>query len=333
VAILYGPIARLALPDDGNQAWGGAIRQNFETLEKLAAASNCYYVSPAFTDAEIHTAGATDPRFFQTIQAAHDAIPATYGHNNLATIFVEPGQYTENLTITKCVRLVAHGATNYRGYVGGVIIAGTSAALVPTVTVTAPSGQFICVGFDGFGFQNVYSGAATTISQAQLLKVTKQTVYGASPVTLTLQNCDLRAQTWGVNNDWAYGIHVDGYADFFMRRCAMVALNFNNGGVGDSGIANVICVTGDNANSKPATALIDQCAFSQAYAGDGAGTGNRSVFYVNNRAAVVVARTSVLKAAIGGFTAIGITGTNSVTGLAADTGTYGNLLNIDLANL
>jgi hypothetical protein len=80
------------LPDDGNQAWGGAIRQNFETLEKLAAPSGCYYVSPGFTDAEIHTAGATDPRFFRTIQAAIDAVSATYGYNNLATIFVEPGQ-------------------------------------------------------------------------------------------------------------------------------------------------------------------------------------------------------------------------------------------------
>lgn len=334
MAIGYDPFLRLALPDIGNQAWGTAVNQNFSSIAAIMCPQEMYYVSPHFTDANIHTAGATTPRYFSTIQAAIDAAPASTGYFVRTVIVVYPGVYYENLSITKSVCIRAKFPAFYRalGGAGGTQLAGTTSVQAPTITITPPNGVTMAVSFMGLHIDNEYNAAATTITNAQILKVNKQTVYGGSEVVVGFQDCDIRAQTWGAGNDWAYGLWLAGFNQLVMRRCSVSGSNYA-GGTGVGGIAHLFYLTGDNANGKAASLRVVRSDIAQSYTGARFSGNLQSTVFVNDKANAVFGRCSVQNTAPGIYTTIGTTGTNSVAGLAGDSTSYGNTLGVDLSLL
>ncbi len=340
MSISYEDKLALALPADGDEAWGNAARQNFEVLGELACPDNMYFVSPHFTDAYLHNAGASAPRHFSTIQAALNAVTTT--GQNLTTIRVYPGLYQENLSITKSVHIIGDVPPLYRAasgnlFGGSAAICGTPGTQSPTITITPPESSYICVIINGVVLWNQYSATAGQIANAYLLKVAPQTTYGALANYIGLQDCDIRPQTYGLNNDWQHNMLVQGYNNLTMRRVAIASGSYA-GGANNGGVNSILTLHGNNANGKVATArVLDWSPCELIYLG---AYSSPAVFKLDNLANLLVAGCPLYRNA-GAYGVLGATGTNSITGIGADlvNGTpataaaYGNLLGIALAGM
>lgn len=324
----------LGLPTDGETAWGDAVRQNYEVLAQAQAPDHLYFVSPRFTDANLHNAGATTRRHFPTIQEAINAAPAVAEYYEKATVVLYPGNYYENLTINKTICIRSLFPTMWRGLSGaiGAQISGTYGTQAPVITVNPPNGSRMAVTFMGVGIENAYNQNISNISNAQILRVNRQTAYGTAEVMVGFQDCDIRAQTWGLNNAWAYGMWIDGWAVLMMRRCAYAGLA-HAGGMNNGGIAHLLYATGDNANNKQARFFVIDTAISHSYGGANFTGNSPSIAFVNDKAAGLFGKCSVAKAPTGVYKVVGTTGSNSVVGLDGDSVSYGNILGVDLAIL
>jgi len=343
VSFTYDPILNLGLPSDGDTSHGSALRQNFSVLAASQAPTNCYFVSPGFTDANLHSAGATAPRFFSTLQAAHDAVTTGTGWDKRAVVLVYPGQYQENLNITKSVTFVSVVPSWYRA-LGGLRAAellGSATVQSPLINVLPANSTELSVGFVGFMLENKY--AVTTsgnISGALIARMFPQTIYGAMRNTLAFVGCDVRAQCYGNANDWQAGIWVEGWSSLAMRDCAMSGGTYG-AGANNAGVQNLIYLRGNNTDGKSCTAQVIGSRIAHAYRGVVAAT--PSVFNCDDYVLGHVGQSSV-KAAIttGGESTVagvtktlGATGSNVLSGVVAgDNASYGNILGtVDLTGL
>lgn len=339
MSINYEDKLALGLPTDGDTSWGNITRQNFEVLGELASPDTCLFVSPHFTDAYLHNGSATAPRHFSTIQAALNAVTTT--GNSMTTIFVYPGQYSENLTITKSVNIVGlvpplYRAASGNGFGGCAAITGTNGTQSPTITITPPESNYIQVILNDLVLWNQYNAAAGQIANAYLLKLNAQTLYGALPNYVGIQGCDIRAQTWGAGNDWQHGMLISGWGSLTLRRTHMWAGSYA-GGSNNGGMNSLITLNGNNANGKACTGRVIDCAMSLQYAG---AYTSPACFKLDNLANITVAK-SPLYRQTGAYVVQGATGTNTNAGIGTDlvNGTpatlasYGNLVGIDLASM
>lgn len=337
MSFTYEQILGLALAPNLSEAWGDQSRQNLSVLGAVHAPSNTLFVSPSYTDENLHNESATSRRHFPTIQAALNAV-VTVG-NAMTTIFVNAAQYAENLTITKSVHIVGWVPPLYRaasgnGFGGAAAITGTSGAQSPTVTITPPESNYIQVIFNNLVLWNQYSAAAGQIANAYLLKLNAQTLYGALPNYVGIQGCDIRAQTWGAGNDWQHGILAAGYGNVTMRDTHYWAGAYA-GGSGNGGMNSLLTLNGNNANGKSCTGRVIDCALSLQYLGAYSSPG---VFKCDNLANITVAKSAMYRST-GAYAVLGATGANSTAGIGTDlvNGTpatlasYGNLAGIDLA--
>jgi len=339
MAILFDPIGHHALPDDGNQAWGAAVRQNFTAIAALSAPTWAYFVSPWFTDGNIHNAGASGQRHFSTIQAAIDAIPANYDNGSYYTIYVYPGQYRENVTINKSVAIVGITGPQYRGMAGaaGAVLIGSQTVLAPVISINPPESQWLCVHFGRLSMFNDYRGTEAQIAGPYLVNIAPQSLYGANPVHLSFQDCDIRAQTWGLNNDWESGIAASGWNYVYFRRVAMSAMRYG-GGLNNGGVHSLFKLDGSVANGKSSGITFQDCALTSDYAGT---RPISAIGRLNNNATAIFYRSAVRKSPSAGSVVLvqGAAGTNANTGIGTDltVGTaatlaaYGNIAGVDMA--
>lgn len=96
----------------GSENWYQTYLRLRQMLDQFLCPGRVFEVSPEFTSANLHLAGVpTSRRHFHSIQAAIDAWEAGgFGDGTSGGIYIYPGRYAEDLTITKSVALVAmHG--------------------------------------------------------------------------------------------------------------------------------------------------------------------------------------------------------------------------------
>jgi len=337
MSISYDPILALGLPADGDESWGTAVRQNFSALAAALAPTNGYLVSPQFTDANLHHAAATTPNMFSTIQAALDAVTET-GSYGLATIYIYPGHYAENLYITSSAALIGVSPVQYRGMgpARGALISGVASLQSPTVTIYPPESDNLSVMFANLSIQNQYNATAGAIAKAQILRVAGQTLYGSLPNYVAFRDCNIRAQTWGLNNDWLAGIMATGWVDLSVYGGCYAGMNYAGGAI-NGGINSLFNMTGNNAGGKSCSVTVNRCALGNDYSG---ATATPGLFKLDNRANANVSQSPLYKST-GAYAVLGATGTNTITGTGTDLvngtpatmATYGNLPGINLAIL
>jgi hypothetical protein len=337
VSITYEPNLVLGLPGDGDTSWGAQLRQNFEVLSRAMAPTDVSFVSPQFSDANLHHAAATSPRMFSTIQAAVDAHTET-GSYVRPTICVYPGEYAENIYITSSVAIIGMTPPQYRTLGGacGATISGAPAIQSPTISIYPPESNNLSVYIANMTLRNAYAAAAGQIAKALILRVVGQTLYGSLANYVGLRDCDIVGQTWGYGNDWQALFLALGWVDMSLRGCH-VSGQLYAGGAPTGGSNALFNLTGNNAGAKTCSVSVNQCALANYYSGAYTTPG---LFRLDNRATAIVSQSSMLRFT-GAYAVLGATGTNAITGVGADLvngtpatmATYGNLPGIDLAIL
>jgi hypothetical protein len=265
----YSAETYLAKPADNSQAWGAEIRNNFDYLSRMLAAQKTFRVSPSFTTALLGNASATDRRFFDTIQGAIDAAEAS-GYTAKQVIEVEQGDYAENLVHTKSIRINGVRSPFYEAQGGGrsISLRGSSAVQEPLVTINRADSQDISVIYSNMVFENLYDQAATTIAKPYFLEANAPSIYGSYAGWIGFQDCQLRGQTWGSQNDWAFGMRVRGWVNLQMNRVQIMG-GSHGGGNGLAGIERLIHIEGDNAASKKSLLHLRDVDFESTYLGAG----------------------------------------------------------------
>lgn len=335
MSISYEDVLNLALPADGDESWGNATRQNAMVLGLLASPQNAYFVSPTFTDANLHNAGASDRRHFATLQEAHDAIPTGAGTSYQPTIYVFPGSFGENIAITKSCTI--HGVSRVwsrnLGGLRGARLTGVAAVQSPTITITPTESAALSVAFVNLTISNAYNVAAGAIDKGYALSIAPQTLYGSTPNYVAFVGCDFRMQTYGVGNQWAAGFLMNGYNSVEFIDCTISGMSYA-GGSYNGGIHNMFYAIGRYADSKACAFRVLNSRIQQYYAG--AILTSPNVFFLDQSANAVVAGTSIWKESAIGYYSLGGTGTNAISGLTEGSpagSTYNNMLGIDLAAL
>lgn len=322
-----------------NNAWYASYQEIIAMINRLVTRDNVYFVGPAWADANLgaEIGSAVGRRLYPTLQAAHDAVTSGTGYNKRAVIFVDPGEYYENLTITKTVAFVstAPAFSDGLGSFRPVRLLGSTTVQSPLLTLDPPNDTEIAVGFSGFVFENVYNTTAGTIVKAQVAKVNPQTTYGTYQNKLAFTDCDIRMQTYGSGNEWWAGIWADGWVDVRLRRTNVFA-GSHGGGANNAGIANLFLLTGNTGNAKKATVRVDQqSAIAHFY--KGTAFTSPTMFNLNQGANGVVSRTAALLSMApdyvqGTYSILGASGTNVLDGFTSPA-TYGNLLGVNLTGL
>ena len=175
-------VLQLSKPADGATSWGGEIRNAMDTLDRLHGMSNVYWVDPLFTEAAIYPNGVpADKRYHHSIQSAITEAEAT-GTTGYTTIMVAPGQYNENLTITKTMNIVGfpggQGLMGYSGAMGKPMLVGAPGS--STITVNVPAGGSADVSFANMVVTHTATGGTGTITgYGQLFYAPDQGTYGA----------------------------------------------------------------------------------------------------------------------------------------------------------
>lgn len=238
-ATTYTNHLSMAKPADGSEAWGNELRQNSDVLDHLLNPEYMIYVGKNFTTANLANGAATDRRYFDTIQGAIDHVEAwdpTYG--SLYTIVIYPGEYYENLTITRSVTIVSAINTqpwNALGGGSGVKIKGQTTVQDPIITIDPEDGVWVTVNLCGLYFEQAYNQAAGYIDDAYLLKMVRPLTYGGYPNRLYMKDCSLRGQTWGAGNEWRAGLWADGWNEIWLDDCRFSGMPYaggsNNGGI------------------------------------------------------------------------------------------------------
>lgn len=258
---------------DDDQSHGTGERNKWETLDNINSPENIYFVSPTYTAANMpHATNATDQRHFDTIQKAIDAAEPALGYTQRPTIIVYPGQYDEALAIDDSITIVAavgqHAATHGGGR--GVLIRGDGTA-DSVITITPPDSQTISVNFMGIAFENSYSASnATKITEPYLLDVVAQGVVGTHPIWVGFKDCDIRMQTWGDNNSWAYGIRAQGWTSVIFDQTQVAGYGYA-GDNDNGGIEHLIYSRGINDVTKLSQLSARNCQFDNSWLSTGTG--------------------------------------------------------------
>lgn len=251
-ATTYTNHLSMAKPADGSEAWGNELRQNSDVLDHLLNPEYMIYVGKNFTTANLANGAATDRRYFDTIQDAIDQVEGytpTYG--SLYTIMVYPGEYYENLTITRSLTIVAANQIMPSSALGGgtgVKIRGQTAVQDPMITIDPVDGVFVVVTISGIYFEQAYNQAATYIDDAYFLRVDRPATYGGYANRVYLKDCSVRGQTWGAGNEWKAGIYAEGWVDVYLSDCMMSGMGYA-GGSNNGGIRNLIYLWAEGVTS------------------------------------------------------------------------------------
>lgn len=302
----------LELPVANDTSWKAANDEHATVLGQALCPERCYYVSPDFDTTNLSSLpNASDRRYFDTIQGAIDAGEAAAFDRDGYTIIVFPGLYAENLTITRSVRLVA--ADGRGRYLGGgrTMIQGVNSIQASTITIDPIESDWQLFSIEGFIIENLYDTAGgTQINDAYAVDLLAQTTTGALPNTLELIDCCVRMQTFGTNNNWAFGIRAAGWNNVLLRRCDVGGLDYG-GGSGSAGIQKLVRMDG-YSTSKKGTLNIQHSNFSQTYSA----AGTPYTVSVDNDADAVVLMSSTTQGATAAGE-VGGTGTNSITGFTS----------------
>lgn len=245
MSFAYEDFLHLNLPSDDSVSHGDELRENWKALSRINCADNMYFVSPAFTTAELYNSAATDRRHFNTIQGAIDAAEGTtYSH--LPTIVVSPAVYAEALSITGSINIVGALPVNIEGLGGGraATIKGDGGQ-EPVIVVDPTDGESCAVNFSNLYFYNTYSAATTAgvqISKPYLAELKEPTTYGPVRNGCFFNNCQMRMQTWGDNNDWINGISASGEWNLGLMGCGVGGYGYG-GGEYNGGIQRLVSIS------------------------------------------------------------------------------------------
>lgn len=319
------PQLNLQLPSDDSVSHGDELRQNWAVVAQALCPENIYWVSPEFTDANLHNSSATNRRHFETIQAAITAAEgSTYSHP--ATICIWPGTYEERLSITGSINLMGMVEVARGGYGGlnAIQIRGDGTEN-PVISVSPASGETCCVGFSNISFDNSYSTASsvplTQINKPYLIDLNDNasSTYGSVVNCCTFKNCEVRGQTWGDHNEWAYGIRADGWWRLnLLHGFRFCGLSYA-GNEDDGGVEALISISNDHGTYN-SQLFVQGASLYQEYAGHSGGTAK----FVEIDGGVTG---TAMRSDFGGSATIvsaGATGTNTINGLSASFAAYMN---------
>lgn len=347
MAVPFHSKAGLAIPDHGTDPWSVYGNANWQALATIASMSNVWWVDPEYTIANLFGAAGVRPpacRFYDTLQGAINAAQAA-GYASNSSIMVAPATYPENLTITRSVHLyniLGSALFGMQGAARQPIIEGLASSQNPLITIDVPDGENASIGFHGLNFENRYNGDTSgsgLINKAYLLDGTLQGAFNANPVWVGFKSCALRMQTWGYNNEWLYGIRLNGFYYAHLIDCEIFGGSYAGGdpagapppGVG--GVCYLMFANGGGA-SNAGTVRLRDCRVSRSETGSLAAASR--VLYVDGTCNASCYDSRFTDPAGGApLYTVGGTGTNSITGLsAAGAGgvpnSYGNLFNVNM---
>lgn len=279
-----GPLG-LKLPSDGDTDHGEELRENFTALAAVSAPDHVYWVSPAFTEAEMFSANATDRRHYDTIQGAITAAQSASAMTGVRpTIFVYPGSYAEKLTITGTVGIIGLVPQLFYGYgaARGVQITGdgTNSSVI---TWTPADSVAHSLTLANLCIENSYATATATLisSSAYAVMVNQQSTLGSASNRLSMLGCQIRAQTYGDNNKWGYCIGAFGWNSVLVRDCAISTFGYA-GGESNGGVAWTFNMDGTNNASYVSSLRVSRTQIQSEWLGDGiTPTIFRATEYVN----------------------------------------------------
>lgn len=319
----------LAKTEDGSQNWGAENRANLDVLDQVLAPQDCYFVSPSFTTANLGNQSATDRRHYPTIQEAIDAAQHPTSYSARRTIFVYPGKYEENLTITGTVSIVGVNGPVFSGGLSGIqtpLIAGAPDNTEPLVKF-APTGDAKALVLANLKFDNTNNHESGSIPHPYLLEVVKPAAYPTNfEHRVTLIHIAARMQTWGTAALFHSGITVNGWARLYMIDCSMTGLNYGYGTY-TAGIRYLVELLGDDAAGLKAYLYGHDNRFVNTFTGDSNGD---AVFRLDGGVYGIMGR-STAHSVYGQILSKGTTGTNELKGFeAGQEDAFGNLLGINL---
>jgi len=328
MSFTYDPFFYLAKPSDGDNDHGDELRRNFEVLAAAQCPDNSFFVSAGFATGDLHHASATTPRHFSTIQGAIDEI-ATLGASSAYTnytIFLWPGDYSENLTISESVTIQGMGFQNNLGQGGarGPRIRGTAGSASSTITITPQAGASLSVNLNNVGLDNLYSASNSTVITNPYLIDLQDTGTSSTITWLGMGGCDCRMQTLGSNNLWTYGIKTRGHVYTSIRNSVLYAGDWANG-TSDGGIQYLFDIAGRYAGSEYGRLFMDSSSVYHLYNGY-AREGFGRTFFLDYNTTGRVTRTCLAQGAEVMSYYQGSNGSNGLPGVTTgNLATYGNL--------
>ncbi|HOX27428.1 MAG TPA: hypothetical protein PLU44_16900 [Candidatus Krumholzibacteria bacterium] len=211
---------------DGDQNWGPAHRNVRLMLDRYLCPGNVFFVSPEFSEANLHLSGSpSSRRHFDTIQAAIAAWEAgNFDEQSAGAILVYPGRYAERLTVTRSVRLVAVAGGGYaqdgRGN-GSTSVNlrgdGTPSPLVTFDPVDAETHRLV---IDGFTFTQAAAAQGSEQAAAMVIDALDQGTdhYGPYVNDVILRNCTGRLDVANLNS-WLYGFRIRAWQRLILDAC------------------------------------------------------------------------------------------------------------------
>lgn len=311
----YDDKTGLAKPQGGvDDDWAAEINANWDAIGDLQAPSTVYHVSPAFAAGSIPTlASATDRRHYDTIQGALNAAKAASLGTSGGLILVYPGTYNEKLVIDDHSIAVVGVGAGHGFYQGAPVQVRGSGGAEPVVQISAPNAAIQRVTLVNLAIDNAYATSnGTEINDAYAIRASDiggGESYGASQNGLSIINCAIRCQTWGLNNKWHYGIRTVGWWDTHLLNVQMQGLGYA-GGANNGYIRKLLSVEGNVTLAKTNFLRAMGCIFDTT----GSGATLYTVEYGNN-AGITLHRCSANQVSASAKTTVGA-GTNSHRGFA-----------------
>jgi hypothetical protein len=206
----------LQKPDAGEVSWAAQGAANYDALELAHCPKWSYFVSPDFSVSN----SPTDRRHFSTIQAAITDVEnnALSGRH---TIFVWPGSYNEDLTITKEMSFVNVCG---RSYIGASSVALTGTGNAPAITWNPPEGATGNVRFSGFRIEsNNPSHGGTTRSAPLFVDITEQSSLPGAKNQMIFDGCVFRhSSNTNAADVYTYGIQCVGKTVLGFHRSTLI---------------------------------------------------------------------------------------------------------------
>lgn len=257
----------LEKPPDGDTSWGPAYRTAMDALGAVEAPQCHFEVSPDFTTARLSNGSASDRRHFPTIQEAITAATTRYP-GTPCVIGIHAGEYSENLALTQSISLVGLAGCGNRYYSGPVILMGTTGNFLPTIDIDPPEGTWSKYTLRNLSIQNavnVSNSSLQTLPYA--IRMQGQAAAGSTANKLSMIDCMVRGQTWGLNNKWESMIEVaQGYWHVHLSNCQFRRWIYS-GGANNGGIQKFFKIRGTTDDTKKPGLYVRNCYIAGPYGG------------------------------------------------------------------